>query len=57
MDQKYITELINELIKLGENKAEMEFWLESFPNLSDDEQHILKTNLERQLEFMKQEEL
>ena len=45
-----IDELIDQLIALGEDRDELEFWRSLYPNVSPDEQQALLSNLEKELE-------
>ena len=45
-----IEELIDQLIALGEDRDELEFWRSLYPNISSDEQKALLSNLEKELE-------
>lgn len=47
-----IDQLINELIEHGEDKNELTFWSELYPNLEIEEQFALKTNLQNELELL-----
>lgn len=48
-----INELIDQLMALGEDRDELEFWRSLYPNVSSDEQKALLTNLEKELEELK----
>lgn len=48
-----INELIDELIALGEDRDELEFWRSLYPNISLGEQQALLTNLGKELEDLK----
>lgn len=45
-----IDELIDQLIALGEDRDELEFWRSLYPSVSPDEQQALLTNLGKELE-------
>ncbi|MDO8626701.1 MAG: hypothetical protein Q7K39_04620 [Candidatus Magasanikbacteria bacterium] len=46
--------LIDELISLGEDKNELEFWLKLFPGLEADEQAKIIKNLSAELKQLRQ---
>lgn len=49
MEQAELENLIEKLIKLGEDKSELNFWLKLYPDLEPDEQEKLVKNLENEL--------
>ena len=53
MEKTEITNLITELIDLGEDKDELNYWLEIFDNLPEDKQALLYVNLKEELEALK----
>lgn len=46
---KKLHDLIEELIQLGEDGDELQFWKSLYPNMSPDEQSVLITNLEKEI--------
>ena len=48
-----VYELIDELIQLGDDRDELEFWKSIYPNISADEQRALVSNLEKELKELK----
>ncbi|MCX6745240.1 MAG: hypothetical protein NTX82_07000 [Candidatus Parcubacteria bacterium] len=53
MEKTEITNLIIELINLGEDKDELNYWLEIFDDLPEDKQALLYVNLMEELEALK----
>jgi hypothetical protein len=53
MDQTMLDNLLNQLIKLGENKEEMEHWRNLYPFMSEEEKSKLDANLIKTLEVRK----
>ncbi len=45
--------LIDELIHLGDDRDELEFWKSIYPSMSEEEQGTLISNLEKELEELK----
>lgn len=50
-----IQSIIEELIALGEDRDEMNFWGSMYPNLSPNDQKLLVDNLTRELVELKKE--
>lgn len=48
-----IQTVIDELVSLGEDRDEMEFWGSMYPNLSPNDQKLLLDNLTRELEELR----
>lgn len=48
-----IQTIIDELVSLGEDRDEMEFWGSIYPNLSANDQKLLTENLTHELEALK----
>ena len=53
MEKTEITNLITELINLGEDRDELNYWLEIFDDLPEDKQALLYVNLKEELEALK----
>lgn len=55
MDQskERFEKLIEELIELGEDREELEFWLSIYDNLADEKKEKLIDNLTREAEELK----
>ncbi|KKU45956.1 MAG: hypothetical protein UX62_C0007G0013 [Microgenomates group bacterium GW2011_GWA2_46_7] len=48
-----ITTMIDQLVNLGEDRDELQFWADMYPHLSDDERAKLLNDLEEELEELK----
>lgn len=49
-------ELIEELIRLGDDRDELEFWKSLYPSMSEDEQQALISNLEHELKALEEKQ-
>lgn len=48
-----LSQIIDDLITLGENRDELEFWKTIYPDLSASEQKELMNNLENELQKLR----
>ena len=53
MERSEITNLITELINLGEDADELNYWLDIFDDLPEEKQALLYVNLKEELEALK----
>ena len=53
MNKSELTTMINQLIVLGEDPDELNYWLEIFDFLEPDQQSLLCSNLNRELEVLR----
>jgi hypothetical protein len=54
MDKNEISGLIDKLIELGEDREELQLWLEIYDDLPQEKQIALGDNLKRELESLQQ---
>ncbi len=54
MNRQEITEIINQLIQLGEDQDELNYWLQIYDDLPEEKQAMLYVNLKQELETLKQ---
>jgi len=52
MNKQEITDIIAQLIKLGEDQDELNYWLQIYDDLSEDKQALLYVNLKQELETL-----
>ena len=54
MNRQEITEIINQLIQLGEDQDELNYWLQIYDDLPEEKQAMFYVNLKQELESLKQ---
>ncbi len=54
MDKQEIINLVNELVSFGEDREELNYWLEIYDDLPEEKQNMLYVNLKQELETLKQ---
>jgi len=52
MNKQEITDIINQLIRLGEDQDELNYWLQIYDDLSEEKQALLCLNLKQELEAL-----
>jgi len=53
MDKNETTNLVNQLIQLGEDQDELNYWLTIYDDLSEEKQALLYVNLKQEVEALK----
>ena len=54
MNKQEITQIIGQLVQLGEDQDELSYWLQIYDDLSEEKQAMLYVNLKQELESLQQ---
>jgi hypothetical protein len=53
MNKQEITNLVGQLVQLGEDQDELNYWLQIYDDLSEEKQALLYVNLKQEVEVLK----
>lgn len=54
MNKQEITQIVGQLVQLGEDRDELDYWLQIYDDLAEEKQALLYVNLKQELENLQQ---